>query len=71
MSTVMEEVEHILGHRRTSRRFRQVTQVGQLTELLPETVIKVDGQRVTAGVYDGYHRVIQLWRAGHRIEVEF
>jgi hypothetical protein len=68
---MMEKVEHLLGRRRTSLRFRQVNQVGQLIELLPATVIKVDGQRTTAESYDSYSRIIQLWRAGHRIEVEF
>jgi hypothetical protein len=33
-------------------------------------VIKVDGQRTTAGIYGACWRVIQLWRDGHRIEVE-
>ena len=69
--TAIDEVARILGRRRTTRKFYRVTDHRQLLELEDDTVIRVDGQRVTAGIYGSCFRVMRLFKEGHRIEIKY
>lgn len=68
--TLAAEIDRLLGRRRRTSKFYRVTDPRQLLELEGDTVIRVDGQRTTAGIYGACFRIMRLHEEGHRIEIQ-
>lgn len=63
------DLDRLMGRRPRTEKFYLVTDQRQLLGLEAYTVIRVDRQRTTAGIYGSCFRIMRLLEEGHRVEI--